>query len=67
VGGVGGSVPHREHDQKHPSLNTAGLGEIRINKRFGLVYASGEKRDPEMEMEANFMDLTNLIEDVLDL
>jgi 2-hydroxy-3-keto-5-methylthiopentenyl-1-phosphate phosphatase len=41
--------------------------EIRINKRFGLVYASREKRDPEMEMEANFMDLTNLIEDVLDL
>ncbi|MBI5249138.1 MAG: hypothetical protein HY912_06560 [Desulfomonile tiedjei] len=41
--------------------------EIKINKRFGLSYGSGERRDPEMEMEANFMDLTNLIEDVLDL
>ena len=41
--------------------------EIRINRRFGLVYTAGEKRDPEMEMQANFMDLTNLIEDVLDL
>jgi hypothetical protein len=41
--------------------------EIRINKRFGLTYASGEKRDLEMEMQVNFMDLTILIEDVLDI
>jgi hypothetical protein len=40
---------------------------IRINKRFGLAYGSGEKRDLEMEMQVNFMDLTILIEDVLDI
>ncbi len=55
------------------SMTKASLSEycrtrdIRINKRFGLSYASGEKRDPEMEMEANFMDLRILIEDVLDI
>ncbi len=55
------------------SMTKASLAEycrtrdIRINKRFGLSYGSGEKRDLEMEMEANFMDLRILIEDVLDI
>lgn len=41
--------------------------DIRFNKRFGLTYGATEKRDLELEMQANFMDLTNFIEDVLDL
>lgn len=35
---------------------------ITISHRFGVSYASGEPRDPEKEMQVDFMQLTEVIE-----
>ena len=39
--------------------------EIKINMRFGVMYAEGEKKDPQREMEVDFMGLVPVIEQVL--
>ncbi|MFC1834829.1 hypothetical protein ACFL2Q_08860 [Thermodesulfobacteriota bacterium] len=39
---------------------------IVINERFGLAYSQGQDRDPVGEMEIDFMDLTAVIENVLE-
>jgi len=38
---------------------------IKINTRFGVTYSEGEKKDPKREMEADFMGLVPVIENVL--
>jgi hypothetical protein len=36
-----------------------------INRRFGLAYGPGEERDPEKEMEIDFMGLAEIIDQAL--
>ena len=38
---------------------------ISINKRFGISYGPGEKRDPKREMEVNYMKLAEVFRAVL--
>jgi len=40
---------------------------IKISFHFGLSYSEGEARDPEKEMQVNFIELIPVIEAVLDL
>jgi hypothetical protein len=39
---------------------------IKINTRFGVSYAVGEKKDPKREMEVDFMGLVRVIEQVME-
>jgi phosphoserine phosphatase len=38
---------------------------VRINLRFGLSYVEGEKKDLQKEMQTDFRDLSNIIEEFL--
>jgi len=38
---------------------------IKINTGFGVMYAEGEKKDPQREMEVDFMGLVPVVEQVL--
>jgi 2-hydroxy-3-keto-5-methylthiopentenyl-1-phosphate phosphatase len=78
MGDSGGDGPHFEWGASVGayligSMTKSSLSEycrtrgIRINKKFGLSYASGESRDVDLELQANFMDLITLIEDIFDI
>jgi hypothetical protein len=78
IGDSGGDGPHFEWGAssgativgsmtKHSLAVYCRSRNIEINRHFGLIYGPGEKRDPEKEMKVDFMELTRLIEDVLDL
>jgi len=40
---------------------------VRIDNLFGLSYAEGQIRDPEAEMDVNYMELTDIITEALNL
>ena len=49
-----------------PSLdNYCRKKNIAINLRFGLDYSRGEKKDPQKELEINYMDLATTIEEIV--
>ncbi len=52
---------------KHSLNNFCKQRGITINKLFGVYYLPGEKRDRTREMQANFLELTELISAVLGL
>jgi hypothetical protein len=75
VGDSGGDGPHFEWGTKKgafligsmtkPSLdNHCHKNKIVINLRFGLDYSLEEKKDPQKELQVNFMDLAPVIEDI---
>ena len=75
VGDSGGDGPHFEWGAEKgafligsmtkPSLdNHCHKNKIVINLRFGLDYSLEEKKDPQKELQVNFMDLAPVIEDI---
>jgi len=78
MGDSGGDGPHFEWGARSgaflvgcmakPSLvDYCRMREIAINRFFGPKYAKGETRDPKRELAINFMDLTDVLQDVLGL
>ncbi|MDA8406686.1 MAG: HAD family hydrolase [Deltaproteobacteria bacterium] len=78
IGDSGGDGPHFEWGfsvgaylissmTKHSLSNFCEQRGIAINKKFGVSYLPGEKRDRTREMQANFLELTELISAVLGL
>jgi hypothetical protein len=76
MGDSGGDGPHFEWGSKSgafligsmtkPSLdNYCREKDIAINLRFGLDYSRGEKKDPQKELQINFMDLATTIEEIV--
>ena len=76
LGDSGGDGPHFEWGAANgafligsmtkPSLDSyCRKKDIEINLRFGLDYSLGEKKDPQKELQINFMDLTPTIEDIV--
>jgi hypothetical protein len=76
MGDSGGDGPHFEWGAKvnafligsmtKPSLESYCLAKkIKFNFKFGIAYAPGQNKDPEKEMQVNFMDLSSCIAAVL--
>jgi hypothetical protein len=76
MGDSGGDGPHFEWGAKSgafligsmtkPSLdNYCRKKNIAINLRFGLDYSRGDKKDPQKELEINYMDLATTIEEIV--
>jgi hypothetical protein len=50
-----------------PSLEKYCKGQgIKIDTRFGLAYGEGEKKDKAREMEVDFVDLVQIIENAIE-
>jgi hypothetical protein len=78
VGDSGGDGPHFEWAAGQGAFLVASMCKdslarycgskgIEISARFGLAYGPGEKRDIDREMNVDFMDLADLIEQTLNL
>ena len=76
MGDSGGDGPHFQWgagsgafligSMTKPSLdNYCRKKNIAINLRFGLDYSRGEKKDPQKELEINYMDLATTIEEIV--
>ena len=76
IGDSGGDGPHFEWGSSvgayllgsmtKPSLESYCRKKgIKINTRFGVMYAEGEKKDSQREMEVDFMGLVPVIEEAL--
>jgi len=76
IGDSGGDGPHFRWGAEHGafligSMTKASLsnycdsGGITVNHHFGLVYSAGQERDPAQEMEVNFANLINVIQEAL--
>ncbi len=77
LGDSGGDGPHFEWgaaigafligSMTKPSLDAyCRKKNIEIDLRFGLDYSRREKRNPQKELQINFMDLTTTIEEIVD-
>jgi len=78
IGDSGGDGPHFEWGAPSGAFLVGSMTKyslatycesrgITINRHFGPAYTKGEKRDPEREMMVDFMDLSSVIKDALDL
>ena len=76
IGDSGGDGPHFKWGAENGGLLIANMtkpslgryceqNNISIHTQFGLSYADGQARDLDREMQVNFMDLTPVIEDIL--
>jgi 2-hydroxy-3-keto-5-methylthiopentenyl-1-phosphate phosphatase len=77
MGDSGGDGPHFEWGARHGAFLIGSMTKpslarfcqergLEMGLRFGLSYGEGEERDPAKEMEVNFMDLSSVIEKVLE-
>jgi hypothetical protein len=77
MGDSGGDGPHFEWGARQGAFLIGSMTKpslarfcrergLEMGLRFGLSYAEGENRDPDREMEVNFMDLSSVIEEVLE-
>jgi len=76
LGDSGGDGPHFEWGRTNdaflvgsmtkPSLDAyCREKDIEIDLRFGLDYSLGEKKEPQKELQINFMDLATTIENIV--
>jgi hypothetical protein len=76
MGDSGGDGPHFKWGAENGGFLIANMAkpslkryceqnDISIHTQFGPSYADGEARDPDREMQVNFMDLIPVIEDIL--
>jgi hypothetical protein len=77
MGDSGGDGPHFEWGARQGAFLIGSMTKASLTRfcrergldmglRFGLSYAEGEDRDLKREMEVNFMDLSPVIEEVLE-